>query len=161
MEYKENKVLKHWFELMLHKSEKNIVVLWDEDIYFENVADDIKKEIKDEKVVSYPNKQCKEEGVSNVKQFVEKCDHILVTQFEYFNGCECENVIVLTSGNPGGVRNGVLRGVQNLICVQLIHGHGLTMKGMKEDNRFLWKIQWNLKFWEWEWFWEWFIIPDM
>ena len=134
---RKNKVLKHCLELMSKKSERNIAVLWDEDIYFENVGDDIKKEIKDKKVVSYPNKQCKEEGTSNVKQFVEKSCHILVTQYGYFNGCECANVMILTAGNAGGVRNCVLRGVQNLICVQLIHGHGLTMKGMKEDNRFL------------------------
>ena len=134
--FKKNKVLKHCFDLMSQKSERNIVVLWDEEMYFEDVADKIKKEIKDKIVVSYPNKQCKEEGISNVRQFVEKSDHILVTKYKYFNGCECANVIIFTSGNAGGVRNCILRGVQNLICVQLIHGMEATMNGMKEDNRF-------------------------
>ena len=139
---KKNKVLSYCFELMIKKSEKNIVVLWDEEIYFDKVAKNIKKEIKDKIVVSYPEEQCKEKGVSNVRQFVEKSNHILVTQYGYFNGCECANVIILTSGTAGGIRNCVLRGVQNLICVQFIgSGYGwfieATMNGMKEDNRFL------------------------
>merc|ERR1719367_1012552 len=104
---KRHKVLKHCIELMSQKSDKNIVVLWDEDIYFKDVADDIKRVIKDKKVVAYPSKESKEEGISNVKQFVEKSDHILVTRRQYFNGCECANVILLTGGREG-VRNSVL-----------------------------------------------------
>ena len=134
---KKNKVLKHCLESMSQKSERNIVVLWDEELYFESVADIIKKEIKDKIVVSYPDRQCREEGISNVKMFVEKSDLILVTKYKYFNGCECANVVILTSGNAGGIRNGVLRGVQNLICVQLIYGMEAAMNGMKEDNIFL------------------------
>ena len=122
---------------MIQKSEKNIVVLLSGDLYFEKFAGDIKKEIKDKKVILYPNKQCKEEGISNVKQFVEKSDHILVTKGEYFNGCECSNVIILTFCRAGGIRNCVLRGVQNLICIQLISGMEVRMNGMKKDNRFL------------------------
>lgn len=36
-----------------------------------------------------------------------------------------------------GVRNSVLRGVENIFCVQLTDdGFGARMNGMKEDNRF-------------------------
>ena len=134
---KKDGVLKHCIELMSQKSEKNIVVLWDLRV-FEDVADDIKRVIKDKKVVAYPSKQSKDEGISNIKQFVEKSDHILVTESRYFNGCESANVIILTS-TMVGKRNSVLRGVQNIMCVRLVsrkYGRNDRMNGMKEDNRF-------------------------
>ena len=133
---KKDKVLQHCIELMSEKSDKNIVVLYGHSYTFKVVAYDIKKVIKDKKVVAYPSKESKEEGISNVKQFVEKSDHILVTQKHYFDGCESANVILLTDGFEG-VRNSVLRGVQNIICVLLTIGGDVRMNGMKEDNRFL------------------------
>ena len=113
-------------------------MLWDDDGYFKDVADDIKRVIKDKKVVEYPSKQSKMEEISNIKQFVEKSDHILVTRNYYFNGCESANVIYL-SWNKAGIRNSVLRGVQNIICIQLMVGSGFdaNMNGMKEDKTFL------------------------
>ena len=118
------------------KSEKNVVVLWDWDSFFKDVADDIKRVIKDKKVVSYPSAQTKQEGISNVKDFAEKNDHILVTQSHYFNGCEAANAILLNQGS-NGVRNYLLRGVQNIICVQLTDaGTHPNIHGMKIDNRF-------------------------
>ena len=141
---KKDIVLKHCIELMSEKNEKNIVVLWNDDSYFKDVADDIKSVIKDKKVVPYPSK-CEYVnvksfrsfmGISNVKQFVEKKDHILVTKDDYFKGCECANVIVLTYGRAG-LRNSVLRGVQNLLCVQLTdYLYEPKMNGMKEDHRY-------------------------
>ena len=71
-----------------------------------------------------------------MKQFVEKSDHILVTRRHYFDGCESANVIYLTNGTEG-MRNSVLRGVQNILCVQLTRGGDAKMNGMKEYNRFL------------------------
>ena len=174
---KKYKVLKHCIELMSQNSEKNIVVLWDDCSKFGDVADDIKRVIKDKKVVAYPSKQSKEKGmlstiasklfpskqskekeILNVKQFVEKSDHILVTRNQYFNGCESANVIILTNSILG-TRNIVLRGVHNIICVQLYptsyypkkgkfnsssvldhiseYNPKARMYGMKEDNRFL------------------------
>ena len=134
---KKDKVLQHCIELMSQKSDKNIVVLWDDDIRFEDVADDIKRVIKDKKVIAYPSKQSKEEGISNVKQFVEKSDHILVTKQYYFDGCESANVILLIVDYGEGLRNHVLRGVQNIICVQLtLGGVDVRINGMKKDNRF-------------------------
>ena len=133
---KKDKVLKHSIEMMSQKSEKNIVVLWDNKILFEDVAYDIKKLIKDKNVVAYPSKQSQEEGISNVKQFVEKSGYILVTEGKYFNGCESANVIFLTATEQG-IRNSVLRGVQNILCVQLTGGQEGTIIGMKEDKRFL------------------------
>ena len=136
---KKVEVLKHCIDLMSQKNDKNIVVLWDA-YYFKDVADDIKRVIKDKKVVSYPSKESKEEGKLNVKQFVEESGHILVTRNLYFDGCESANVILLTWCDRG-VRNSVLRGVQNIICVQLTYGNEARINGMKEDNRFLRKSE--------------------
>merc|ERR1719367_1212364 len=76
---KKDEILKHCMELMNQKSEKNVVVLWDHDRFFEGIADDIKRVIKDKKVISYPAENSKQEGISNVQNFVENNDHILVT----------------------------------------------------------------------------------
>ena len=143
-EDKKDKMLKHCIDLLSQKSEKNLVVLWDHDNFFDSVEVDIKTVIEDKKIVSYPSKQSKKEGIRRkkkhakkiVKRFVEKSDHILVTKTKYLNGCECANAIVLTYGD-GGVRNSVLRGVQNMLCIQLTIGNEAKMNGMKEDSRFL------------------------
>ena len=133
---KKDEVLKHCFELMNQKSEKNVVVLWDDDSYFKDVANDIRRMIKDKKVVSYPSTKSGQEGISNVKNFVEKNDHILVTEGRYFSGCEAANIIFLTYC-LAGMRNFTLRGVQNIICVQITGTGEAKISGMKEDKRFL------------------------
>ena len=134
---KKDEVLKHCLEFMKKKNEKNVVVLWDWNSMFKDVADDIKRVIKDKKIVSYPSEKSEQEGILNVKEFVEKNDHILVTEGQYFNGCEATNVIFLTYSSRG-LRNCILRGVQNIICVQLLFGvSNAKISGMKEDNRFL------------------------
>ena len=133
---KKDEVLQHCIDLMSQKSEKNIVVLWDSDHRFQDIVDAIKRVIKDKNIVAYPSKQRKEDGVSNIKQFVEENDHILVTRNKYFNGCECPNVIFIASANEG-LRNNVLRCVQNIICIQLTVFDVAKVNGMKEDNRFL------------------------
>ena len=93
--------------------------------------------INDKKVVSYPSEKSEQEGILNVKDFVEQNDHILVTESPYFNGCEAANIIFLTISTVG-LRNCILRGVQNIICVQLsFFGIEAEIRGMKEDNRFL------------------------
>ena len=107
------------------------------EIFFKDVADDIKRVIKDKNVVSYPSEKGEKEDILNVKNFVEKNDHILVTEGHYFNGCEAANIIILFSSGAG-LRNCILRGVQNIICVQLSdYGANAKINGMKEDKRFL------------------------
>ena len=120
---------------MSKKNDRNIVVLWDT-WHFKDVADDIKNTIKDKNVVSYPPKHSKEDGTLNIKQFVEKSNHILVTRDLYFNGCECANVIFLTDWFKG-IRNSILRGVQNILCIQVTDvGYEARMNGVKKDDRF-------------------------
>lgn len=131
---KKGEVLKHCIELMNRKSDKNVVVLFD--WFMTDVTNDIKRVMKDKKVVAYPSKQDKEEGISNVKDFVEKDDHILVTEVQYFNGCEAPNIIFL-SCSRAGLRNCFLRGVQNVITIQLTDNQDAELKGMKVDDRFL------------------------
>lgn len=132
---KKDEVLKHCLELMNQKSEKNVAVLWDH-WTFNEVAEDIKRVVKDKKVVPYPSAKSEQKGILNIKDFVEKNDHILVTHSRYFNGCEAANIILLTYGTQG-LRNSILRGVQNIICVQLTGSLDAAISGMKEDKRFL------------------------
>ena len=65
-----------------------------------------------------------------------------MTEAKYFNGCESANVIFLTYGLKG-IRNIVLRAVQNIICIQLMDEDGseTKMNGMKKDNRFLSELE--------------------
>ena len=136
---KKYEVLRHCIELISQKNEKNIVFLWDcsSSNYsrFIKLKDDIKSVVKDKKVVCYPSKYVNV-GISNVTQFVEKRDHILVTRNTYFNGCECANVIFLTDGFKG-VRNSILRGVQNILCIHVTDvRYEARFNGMKKDDRF-------------------------
>lgn len=132
---KKNDIIKNCFDLMNKKSTKNVVVLWDEDYLLKNVADDIKSVIQDKKVVVYPSKQSKKETISNVKYFVEKNGLILVAKNIYVNGCEFPNVIYINWGYEG-VRNSVLRGVENILVVQLVSDYDANFSGIKEDNRY-------------------------
>ena len=130
---KRDAVLKHCFQEMDKKDNKNVVVLFDDSMY-KDVGKDIKRLIKGKTVVEYPpSNQDKQKGISSVKDFIEKDNHILVTKNRYFNGCEAANIIFLTYGRPG-VRNSLLRGVQNIICVQVGEWHAI-IEGMKEDKR--------------------------
>ena len=56
---KKEQVIKHCIEVMSQKSEKNIVVLWDDDRFFQDVADDIKTLIKDKKLLLIHSKKAK------------------------------------------------------------------------------------------------------
>ena len=136
-EKKKVDILKYCIELMEEKSEKNVVFLWNNAFGdFEGFVDAVKTLASDKKVVRYPSENTKEEGVSNVKDFAEKDDHILITESHYFNGCEAANIIIIMQGSKG-IRNYLLRGVQNIIVIQLTDvGTQPNIHGMKIDNRF-------------------------
>ena len=133
---KKDEILKYCIDLMKQKNEKNTVILYDNHIDFEDIAEDIKRLVDDKKVVEYPSQEDKHKGISNVIDFIEKHNHILVTKSYYFNGCEASNVIHFCY-DAGSLRNCLLRGVQNVLCVQLMSGGSPKLHGMKEDNRFL------------------------
>ena len=133
-ERKKEEVLKQCIELMAEKNGKNIVILFDNDNLFEDVADVIKRVVKDKTVVPYPSYKSEKEDIENVKIFVENTNHILATKQHYFDGCEAPNIVYLCSKGFLGLRNYLLRGVENLICVQL--SDDFELKGMKEDRRF-------------------------
>ena len=84
--------------------------------------------------MEYPSTESKQKGMTNVKDFIEKEDHILVTKKEYFNGCEASNIVYLNS-NWYGVRNGLMRGVKNVVYV-LLNRCVWIQHGMREENRF-------------------------
>ena len=137
-------VLYHCINLMTKKNDKNIVVLYDDFKVFKDVDKDIQMIIEDKTVVAYPSDEYKI-GISSIHDFIEKRGHIFVTHGQYFNGCEASNIIFLNYCYSG-VRNCLMRGVENVICVQLkqnkqkgikaIIGETTDIKGIKEDNRF-------------------------
>ena len=81
-----------------------------------------------------PEQALCQKGIQNIKNFIEKDNHILVTKNRYFNGCEASKILFLTYGGDG-VRNSTMRCVKNLMCVQVGY-YTTTINGMKEDNRF-------------------------
>ena len=52
---------------------------------------------------------------------------------EYFNGCEASNIVYLNLSDIG-IRNSLMRGVKNLILVDV--DNNVDISGMKEDNTF-------------------------
>jgi len=121
----------HCIQEMNKKDKKNIVILHDS--YFKDVGKDLKRLIKDKTVIEYPSNEGKKKDIQNVKDFIEKDDHILVTRNDYFNGCEASNIVYLNY-YASGIRNSLMRGVKNLILVDV--DSGAKISGMKEDNRF-------------------------
>merc|ERR1712198_754351 len=109
-------ILTYCVQEMNKKDKKNVVILHDE--YFEDVGKDLKRLIKDKTVIEYPSNEGKQKDIQNIKDFIEKDDHILVTRNDYFNGCEASNIVYLNSYNYG-IRNSLMRGVKNLILVDV------------------------------------------
>jgi hypothetical protein len=137
MYWKQNKdqILSHCIEMIEKKSDKNIVILHDEDSLFKDLEKTLQNTIKNQTILSYPSPcQNKTKSVQNVLDFSQQNKHILVTKNKYFNGCEACNVILLCFGGRG-MRNTMMRGVQNVICIQ-IGDYNANMKGMKEDKTF-------------------------
>ena len=131
---KKDQILEHSFQVMNNKDQKNVVVLYNDEILFKDVGKDLKRLLKDKTVVDYPSSQGKQKTISNVKDFIELDDHILFTNYKYFNGCEASKIIFLNRSNYGQ-RNTLMRGVTNVMCVNV--GSSTKISGMKEDERFL------------------------
>ena len=74
-----------------------------------------------------------QKDIKNVKDFIEKDDHILFTKRDYFNGCEASDIVFL-SGSREAHRNSLMRGVKNVILVDV--AHVAKVSGMKEDKKF-------------------------
>ena len=92
---------------------------------------DLKRLMKDKTVIEYPSSQGKQKDITNLKDYTEKDDHILFTRNYYFDGCEASNVIYLFSSDSG-LRNGLLRAVKNVSCIQV--GNHARITGMNEDR---------------------------
>ena len=131
---KKEAILKHCVKEMNDKDNKNMVVLFDDWSGFKYVGSDLKRLIKDKTVVEYPSKHNKQKGQQNIRDFIEKDNHILLTEDRFFNGCEASKVLFLIWSSHG-VRNSLMRGVKNLICVDI--GGYAKIDGVKKDNRFL------------------------
>ena len=138
---KKDQILKHCIQEIDKKNKKNVVVLHDDDYDFKDVGKDLKRLLTDKTVFEYPSSQDpllrqlvgKRKDISKLKDFIEKDNHVLCTRRDYFNGCESSNIIFLSSKYDGH-RNGMMRGVENVIMVQV--ADSAIISGMKEDLRF-------------------------
>ena len=126
-------ILTYCFQEMEKKDQRNVVVLYDS-YTFDDVGIGLKLLMKDKTVVEYPSGKGKQKDISNIKDFIEKDDHILLTKSDYFNGCEASNIVFLNNSTIGW-RNSFMRGVKNLILVE-VHDIFEEISGMKEDKRF-------------------------
>ena len=120
---------------MNKKDNKNVVILYDSDSTSKDLGKDLKRLIKDKTVIQYPSSEGKKKDIQNIKDFIEKDDHILFTKTDYFNGCEASNIVYLNYYHIG-IRNSLMRGVKNLILVDV--DVDVNVSGMKEDKRFYW-----------------------
>merc|ERR1712198_661091 len=100
-------ILTHCVHEINKKDNKNVVILHDGDSYFKDVGKDLKRLIKDKTVIEYPSNEGKQKDIKNIKDFIEKDDHILFTRNDYFNGCEASNIVFLSSFSPG-IRNSLM-----------------------------------------------------
>ncbi len=141
---KKEAVLEHCIKEMEKKNNKNIVILHDGTSKFKDIEHTIKRIISNKTIVSYPSIcKDKQKSIDNVISFSEQMNHILITKDKYFNGCESANLIYLTYNTSVGVRNSLMRAVENVIYVQLTGGRETEnsgyypeIEGMKIDNRF-------------------------
>ena len=124
---KKDNILNHCIQEMNKKDNKNVVILHDSD-YLKDIGKDLKRLIKDKTVIEYPSNEGKKKDIQNIKDFIEKDDHILFTKQDYFNGCEASNIVFLNY-EYGGIRNSLMRGVKNVILVNV--GNNATVSGMK------------------------------
>ena len=91
--------------------------------------------IKDKILIKYPSNEGKQKDIQNIKDFIEKDDHILYTKTDYFDRCEASNIVFIEFLGRE-IRNSLMRGVKNLILVS-VYIFAET-SGMKEDKRFYW-----------------------
>ena len=132
---KKDQILTHCIQEMNKKDKKNVVILHDSNWLFKDVGIDLKRLMKDKTVIEYPSSKGKQKDSSNIKDFIEKDDHILFTRKNNFNGCEASNIVFLNYFR-GGRRNSLMRGVQNVILVDIRKGGEAKVSGMKEDKTF-------------------------
>lgn len=134
---KETELLNHAVKLIDQKSERNIIILHDASFSSCGIENTLKEVLRNKTVLSYPYPGNNPEGIKNFQDFCEKKNHLLVTQVNYFNGCEAPNVIYLSEGGFG-IRNAMLRAVERLVCVLrlLPNDTFVSISGVKEDNSF-------------------------
>merc|ERR1712136_60316 len=130
---KKDNILTYCVQEMNKKDNKNVVILYDSDYNFKDVGKDLKRLIKDKTVIEYPSNEGKKKDIQNIKDFIEKDGHILVTRNDYFNGCEASNIVFFNYVDRG-LRSSLMRGVKNLILVDV--GDNGEISGMKQDDRF-------------------------
>ena len=138
---RKQEILNYSIELIAQQSDRNIIMLHDLNFSTRDIEYALKEVQTSKIILSYPCHGNKDQERRNFQDFCEKQNHLLITKDKYFNGCEAPNVILLTSSTKG-VRNCLLRGVQNVICVQLTlnrpeYPDNPEIRGMKIDNRFL------------------------
>ena len=131
---KKKAILNHAIQLIKKRNNKNIVVLHSSDLKSKDIQSVLEEIMENQTIVTYPSNHGKEKGKQNIKDFSEKPNHILITPFRYFNGCEAANVIFVNYSSSGfdGLRNQMMRGVENFICINV--GGITNVEGMKVEH---------------------------
>jgi hypothetical protein len=130
-------VFKHGIKLIQMNSNKNIVLIHNTKLDSKDMQTTLKRVITDKRILKYPSNQGAEKGEQNIRDFTEKPNHILVTHYRYFNGCEAANVMFVNNGDLiEGLRNQVLRGIENVVVIAIDEENELVVEGMKIDKHF-------------------------
>ncbi len=124
--------MKHSIQLIKKRNNKNIVLLHTSDWESKDIQSILEEVMENQTILTYPSDEGKEKGKQNIKDFCEKPNHILVTLYRYFNGCEAANVIFANYSSFQGVRNQMMRGVENFILIDVIGT--IKVEGMKVEH---------------------------
>ena len=136
---KKNDILKHIVgEIQKNCNKKNIVLLHDKWFTSKDIQVAL-KHVPNYTIKKYPSNKGKEKGNANIKEFCEKANHILVTKSKYFNGCEASNLIYTINSLDGDgiARNTLMRGVQNVVIIDVCACTSGVDMNMKIDKTFL------------------------
>ena len=127
---KRKEILKYSIQVIKKNNERNIVLIHIRDFKSKDIANDLETVLTSQTILTYPCGGEKEKEKQIIKDFSEKPNHILVTPYNYFNGCEAVNVIfVHNDSNLDGLRNQMLRGCENFVLVNV--SGGTNVEGMK------------------------------
>ena len=137
---KKTEVLKHVVDSMGKTNNNNLVILHDDEFKSRDIESEIKK-ITNKTIVTYPSPKNKQKSRRDIKNFVEKGNHILVTRDKFFRGSEASNVLHIITKlllyTQGNVRSSFMRAVEELFVIQVITGsEDDEFNGLKEDNTF-------------------------
>ena len=77
---KKEDILRHCIKMIQKKSDKNIVILYDDYFESKDIEKTLKSAVKNKTILTYPSSsQTKQQNIQNVIDFSQQNNHILVT----------------------------------------------------------------------------------